>query len=161
LFRKEYEKKSREGLEAYNYWSKGQWVPDEVTFALLKIYLDRTSNGFILDGFPRTKIQCEILDRYVQEKGQIIDKAIYLKVSEEQALKRLILRGETDKNTTGKKRDDEEEQIIRARFKSFFDSVDPILTYYRESKKLLEINGERAVDEIHGEILTNLKFYKK
>lgn len=157
LFRREYEKKSKEGMAAFAYWSKGLWVPDEVTFALLKIYLDQAQNGFILDGFPRTKPQCEILDNYVKEKGSQINKAIYLQVSEEEALKRLLLRGKKDEKETGKQREDEQSHIIKARFKSFSDSIAPILAYYKKHQKLLEINGEGEVKEIHQEIVNKIE----
>lgn len=148
LFRSEYEKKSPQGIAAYQYWSKGVWVPDEVTFALIKIHLDQATNGFVLDGFPRTKNQCVILDEYLKQKNENIGKTIYLKVSENEAVKRIQLRAKNDQKTTGKAREDETEELIRARFKSFLKSVGPVLDYYQNKNLLVEINGERTIEDI-------------
>ena len=148
LFRAEYEKKSPEGLAAYEYWSKGSWVPDETTFNLVKLYLDQAENGFILDGFPRTLNQCHILDNYVSSKNQKIDHAIYLMVSEEEAINRL-------KKRAVEGRLDETEEIIRARFRSFVESINPILEYYKNN--LMEINGERSVEEINRDIISKIE----
>lgn len=160
LFRGEYEKKSQEGLAAYKYWNKGKWVPDEVTFALLKIYLDGARNGFILDGFPRTENQCKILDAYIEGKNQKINQAIFLKVNTDVALNRLLKRGEIDRQNKGKSRDDEKEKIIRQRFNSFIQNMDSILTYYRNKNILLEVNGERRIDNIFQEIIQKIEAKK-
>lgn len=156
LFRKEYDKKSPEGVAAYEYWGRGLWVPDEVTFALLKTKLSESLDGFVLDGFPRTKEQAEILDSYLKENNKQLDKVIYLQVGQEEALKRLLLRGEKDKKNIGQARADEEEEIIRKRFQSFLKSVDPILNYYKDSGRLIIINGEKSVVSIAQEISNQL-----
>lgn len=153
IFRQEYEKKSAEGMAAFSFWSQGKWVPDDVTFALLKIYLANCPGGFVIDGFPRTKNQCIILDDYLSKSGNKLDNAIYLKVSEDEALKRLRLRGEKDAVEKGKSREDEKEEIIRARFKSFTESAAPVLEYYSQKGLLLEINGEQSIEKIFSDLV--------
>ncbi|MBI3980559.1 nucleoside monophosphate kinase [Candidatus Microgenomates bacterium] len=152
MFRTELEKRSPEGLAAYEYWKEGKWVPDDVTFSLLKLYLDESKSGFILDGFPRTLKQCEILNGYLNKSNQTTDWAIYLQVSPEESLKRLKLRAEKDMVAKGKSRLDETEDVIKKRFQSFIESVEPVLNYYRSQGKLLEVNGERSVEKIFQEI---------
>lgn len=157
LFRSEYEKKSPEGLAAYNYWSKGVWVPDEVTFNIIRKHLDLAAGGFILDGFPRTQNQCVILDNYLKSKNRAVFKAVYLKVSENEAVKRLKKRAFDDQKNKGQSRADETDELIKARFKSFIDSVGPVLEFYRNKNVLLEVNGERPVGDIFNELCNNLE----
>ena len=157
LFRSEFEKKSPEGLAAYEYWKNGKWVPDDVTFALLKLHLNKNQNGFILDGFPRTVKQSEVLDEYLQENKKNLDLALYLKVSEEESLKRLRLRAIKDLTASGKSRLDETDDVIKKRFKSFIESAQPVLKYYRASNRLVELNGERSIVEIAADIEKNIK----
>lgn len=151
LFRKEYDLQSPEGIAAYQYWSKGDWVPDEVTFALLKLHIDRATTGFVLDGFPRTLPQCQILDEYLKKKSEKVNFAIYLKVTENEAIKRLQNRAKLDARDKGKSRADETEEIIRKRFTSFQQSIAPVLVYYQNQGVLKEVNGERSIDEIFQE----------
>ncbi|MBI3384928.1 adenylate kinase [Candidatus Gottesmanbacteria bacterium] len=153
LFRQEYEAKSPEGIAAYNYWSKGNWVPDRVTFALLKLHLDRVQNGFVLDGFPRTLAQSQILDDYLSQKNQKVDFVIYLKVSEEEAIERLQNRAKLDERDKGKSREDETEEIIKKRFMSFQQSIAPVLDFYQKHGVLKEVNGERSIEEIFTNIV--------
>ena len=157
IFRAELEKKSSEGLAAYEYWKDGKWVPDDVTFALLKLYLDESKSGFILDGFPRTLKQCEILDNYLKKNNESVDLAIYLQISREESLKRLKLRAQKDLVAKGKSRLDETEEVIKKRFQSFIESVEPVLNYYRSHGKLLEADGERSIEEIFQEIDSQLQ----
>ncbi|MCL5675877.1 MAG: nucleoside monophosphate kinase [Patescibacteria group bacterium] len=156
LFRREYEKKSPEGLAAYKYWSTGCWVPDRETFNLLKLYLDKAKSGFILDGFPRTGAQAEILDDYLSKKGEKLDLVLLFIVSEEEVVKRLLLRAEKDKQEKGKARSDEKEDIIRQRMRSFTQSINPILEYYQKSNRLIKVNGEGKIEDIFSEITSDL-----
>ncbi len=156
LFRKEFAKKSPEGIAAHEFWNKGKWVPDEVTFNLIKLYLDKSANGFVLDGFPRTVNQCLLLSDYCSAKKERITRVIYLLVSETEAVKRIKLRAVKDLAASGKCREDETDELIKARFRSFIESVNPVLDYYRDKGLLLEINGERTVEEIFAEIVSKL-----
>lgn len=157
LFRQEYEKKSPEGLHAYSFWGQGKWVPDEVTFALLRIYLMAATNGFVLDGYPRTLVQCQMLDSYLADKSDKLDLVIYLKVSSQEALKRLFLRSIKDTKDKGKSREDEKEEIIKARFKSFLESVEPVLSFFQKKKILFEVDGEKSIEEIFKDIINKIE----
>lgn len=156
LFRKEYAKKSPEGLAAYAYWSAGKWVPDRETFALLKIYMEMAKTGFILDGYPRTVNQAIMLDNYLKEQNLKLDYVINLEVNENEVVKRLFLRAEKDKAQKGASRNDETENVIRQRINSFKESIAPIIDYYQKQNKLINVNGEGKIEDIFNEITSGL-----
>ncbi len=160
LFRKEYEKKSKEGLAAYAFWSKGCWVPDQETFALLKLYLEKAKSGFILDGFPRTVSQAQMLDEYLKQENLSLDGVINLEVSDKEVVKRLFLRAEKDREIKGEARKDETRKVIEKRLASFRESVKPILSYYKKQGKLLNIEGKGKVTDIFCAIVKKIEKQK-
>ncbi len=123
----------------------GFLIPDEKTIEIVNDYLSRPEyeNGYILDGFPRTLGQAEAF-----KNG--IDKVIYLRVSDKEALWRLSYRN-------GESREDETLAAIRKRIESFHKFTEPVLDYYRSKGKLIEIDGEKQVEEIHKEIMHSLE----
>jgi len=106
-------------------------------------YLHRSQydKGYILDGFPRTITQAKSF-----ENG--IDKVVYLKVSDKEALWRLSGRDDN--------REDNTLSAIRKRINLFHKFSEPVLDYYREQKILIEIDGEKSVQDIHKEIILEL-----
>ena len=122
----------------------GYLIPDEKTLEIVTEYLTRSEykQGFILDGFPRTIGQADAF-----EDG--INKVIYLKVSDKEALWRLSLR-------QGENREDDTLVAIRKRIELFHKFTEPVIEYYRKEGKLLEVDGEKSVEEIFGTILKNL-----
>src|SRR5207247_2116054 len=93
------------------------------------------NNGYILDGFPRTIEQAKAF-----VNG--IDRAIYLKVSDKEALWRLSFRESKD-------RDDETLPALRKRIELFHKFTEPVLEFYRKKGILIEIDGECSIQEIH------------
>lgn len=125
----------------------GFLIPDHKTLEIVKEYLNRPEyvNGYILDGFPRTLKQAEAF-----ENG--ITKAIYLKVSDKEALWRLSYReGELNDG-----REDETLMAIRKRIELFHQHTKPVLDFYRHKHLLSEVNGEEEVEKINQEIMQNL-----
>lgn len=120
----------------------GDLVPDQITIATLKERLkkDDCQKGFVLDGYPRNYAQLEGLP-------PDIDKVFFIKVSDEQAVKRLIARG----------RHDDSLDVIQRRLELYHRESEPLLLYFRNQGKLLEIDGERDIDEIHHDILIKLE----
>lgn len=121
----------------------GFLVPDQKTLKIIEDYLKREEyqNGFVLDGFPRTLNQAE---NFSQE----VDKVIYLKISDKEALWRISGREEI--------REDETIMALRKRIEMFHKYTEPVLDYYKEKNLLLEIDGEPSIEEIHKDILTKL-----
>jgi len=91
LFRQALGQETELGLKAKSYMEKGMLVPDEVT---IQMVLERLSapdceSGAILDGFPRNLNQAEALDKTLAERGKAIDRVVYIKVSEDELVRRL------------------------------------------------------------------------
>ncbi|KKQ96012.1 MAG: Adenylate kinase [Candidatus Levybacteria bacterium GW2011_GWB1_39_7] len=119
--------------------NSGYLIPDEKTLEIVSDYLSRPEyqKGYILDGFPRTKVQAESF-----KNG--IDAVLYIKVLDEEAIRRLSLRRDN--------REDEAPRALKKRIESFHKFTIPVLEYYKEKGKLHEINGERTIEEIHRDI---------
>ena len=123
----------------------GYLIPDEKTLEIVNEYLSRPEyeKGYILDGFPRTTIQAENF-----KNG--LDRVIYIKVSDQEALHRLSFRNDAS-------REDETEQALKKRIELFHKFTEPVISYYKEHGLLLEVDGEREIDTIHQEICDILK----
>ncbi|MBI4091736.1 MAG: nucleoside monophosphate kinase [Candidatus Levybacteria bacterium] len=122
----------------------GYLIPDDKTLKIVSEYLARPEyqKGYILDGFPRTKVQA-------QDFKNSIDYVIYINVSDKEALRRLSLRRDG--------RDDETEQALKKRIELFYKFTKPVVYYYKERGMLHEVNGERSIDEIHQDICKILR----
>lgn len=125
----------------------GYLIPDDKTLEIVQEYLSNPEyeKGYILDGFPRTITQAK------QFKNGI-EKAIYLDVSDKEALWRLAYR-----NDTSGIREDDTLTAIKRRIELFHEFTEPVLAYYQRSRKLLKINGELPINKIHREIIQKLK----
>lgn len=175
LFRQAIEQETELGIQAKPYVEKGVLVPDELT---TKMVLGRMSAPdceprVILDGFPRTLAQAEALDKALAQQAKTIDKVIYIKVSEEELLRRLSGRwicrncqspyhtvnsppkvwGKCDK-CGGElyQRPDDTVEAVKKRLQVYFAQTAPLIDYYTTTGKLIEIDGEGDVDEVRRRI---------
>ena len=144
IFRDLAKEHTPEGRYIKEIINAGYLLPDDKTLQVVSEYLHREEyrNGYILDGFPRTTVQAQTFDHD-------INKVIYLKVSDKEALWRISGRDE--------ERDDETLKAIRKRIELFHEITEPVLEYYREKGALLEINGEQSIEDIQKEILSKLQ----
>ena len=124
--------------------NSGALIPDDTTLEIVADYLKRPEyeKGYIMDGFPRTTKQAEAF-----ENG--IDKVIYLRVSDREALWRLSYRNE--------EREDDTLAALRKRIELFHEVTKPVIEWYRSKGQLVEVDGEKSIEEISSEILNNLK----
>ena len=145
IFREMAKEKTPLGRYIKEIMNAGFLIPDEKTVEIVSEYLKRPEyeKGYILDGFPRTIEQVKTF-----QNG--IDKVIYLAVSDKEALWRLSYRN-------GESREDETLAAIRRRIELFHTLTRPVLNYYKEKGILVEINGERSIEDIHKEILERIK----
>ena len=179
LFRQALEQGTELGIQAKSYMEKGVLVPDEITIQMVleRMAAPDCENGVILDGFPRNLEQAEALDKALARQSKAIDKAVYIKVSEEELLKRLSGRwicrhcqtvynmidsppevwGKCDK-CGGElyQRPDDTAQTVKKRLKVYFKETVPLIDYYARQGKLLEIDGEGSVDEVTRRIVATL-----
>ncbi len=141
------------GRKAAEQIDAGELVPDEIVVSMARQRLDEpdVSDGFLLDGFPRTVPQAEELEAMLDAKGLSLDAAIYLRVSNDVVVERLSARSETED------RDDDDEQTVRNRLRVFEESTAPLLDHYREKNLLVEIDGVGSEDEVFDRIVKELE----
>lgn len=122
---------------------KGDLVSDEVVNELV---VDAMSSGgenvLISDGFPRDLAQAKWLTETMQDPGYELIGALYLHISDNEALKRLLARG----------RSDDDEATIRHRVEVFHTQTDPVIDYYRQQNLLFQVDGEQSVEAVAKEI---------
>lgn len=123
--------------------NSGYLIPDDKTLEIVNEYLSRPEyeKGYILDGFPRTTQQA-------QEFKNGIGAVFYIKVSDEEAMRRLLLR-EDD-------REDAAAAAITKRIEIFHKFTKPVIEYYRDHGILHEVDGEKSIDEVYRQILSAL-----
>jgi len=183
LFRKEQESGSELGKIAKSYMEKGQLVPDEITVKMVlgRISAPDCAKGVILDGFPRTLEQARALDKALAAEGKSIDEVLYIKVSVKELLKRLsgrwICRNcqapynivELPPKVAGKcdrcggelyQRADDTEETARKRLDVYFAQTAPLIKYYTEAGKLVEINGEKNVEKVGSDLIAAIRSKK-
>mgnify|MGYP000439665869 CR=1 FL=1 len=184
MFRKAVTEGTKLGLEAKSYMDSGQLVPDSVTIGIVKERLsqDDCSQGFLLDGFPRTIPQAEALDKTVAELMIKLDAVVNIIVPREDLIARLTGRwvckkcGATyhllfnppknDKQCdvcgeTLYQRDDDKEETVVKRLDVYDSQTMPLIEYYRGKGLLLEIRGDKAVAEVTQDIMDALKRGRK
>lgn len=178
-FRAEIAKKTELGKECASYMDRGILLPDQIVFRLVEKLLDEQTlaRGFVLDGMPRRLSQVQWLDNFLAEKNSQIDKLILLNLSREETIRRLSARRvcpECGRNfnliTMPPKKDelcddcqiklvtrsDETPRAIQKRLKEYHDETDPMIAYYRQKGKVIDINGEQPVAQVFQDILTTL-----
>lgn len=145
IFRQMAKEKTILGRYMKETLNAGALVSDEKTIPIIEEYLAKPEykKGYILDGFPRTTKQAE-------DFSNGVDKVVYLKVSDKEALWRLS--GRVDEGV----REDNTLVAIRKRIQLFHDLTEPVIEFYRQKGNLIEVDGEREIDEIHNEIMSHL-----
>lgn len=145
IFRDMAKEKTSIGRYIKEVLNAGYLIPDKKTLEIVQEYLLKPEyqKGYILDGFPRTLTQAKAF-----KNG--IDKVIYLKVSDKEALWRLSYRNDSA-------REDETLAGIRKRIELFHKFTEPVLEFYRKKRHLLEVNGEKSIKQIEKEIHKHLQ----
>jgi adenylate kinase len=170
------------GKQAKEFMDRGDLVPDEVIIGVIAERLQReeASDGFILDGFPRTVPQAEALDAKMSELRREITGVILIDVPEEEVLRRLGGRRTCEKNPShiyhvefdppkeegvcdidGARlvvRDDDKPEVIKNRLAQYREKTEPLIDFYDERGILNRVDGKQSPDEveerIHGIIAT-------
>lgn len=168
------------GVKAKEYMDAGGLVPDEVVVGIVRDRLQEAdcSNGFILDGFPRTVAQADALQSSLQQMGKELDKVISLNVNAEALVERLTGRRtckdcgrgyhitfdpsrEKDKcDACGGElfqRDDDKEETIRKRLQVYADQTSPLIDYYRDAGLLIELDGMQPIPQVQEKMLSLLQ----
>ncbi|MBD3303630.1 adenylate kinase [Candidatus Woesearchaeota archaeon] len=166
MFRAAMDKKTELGLKIKDMMAKGILIPDEITIRLVEMRLKDAdcTEGFILDGFPRTLEQAEALDE-MAELGFVI----VLDVPDDVVVDRIMNRrtcakcgrsttadeGDTCKKCGGKlvKRSDEDVETSKHRLKVYHDQTQPLIEYYKPRDVVHVVDGDRPVEEVFKDII--------
>ena len=179
LFRAAIREASALGLEAKTFMDAGQLVPDAVTIRMLEERLARAdaAAGAILDGFPRTAIQAEALDRFLAERGARVDAALLIEVPAEELVERLSGRmicqaaghpyhillnpprepGICDIDGSPLiHRADDAPETVRARLAGTLNDLRAVVAHYRRTGALRVVDGSQSISEVSAGLLSAL-----
>lgn len=183
LLRKALAEGTPDGLVAKSYIEKGQLVPVEIVASIIKTRLGESdcANGFILDGFPRSTEQAEMLGDMLKEidAGKDVSfKVIYFDIDQQLLLNRIIYRRSCAKcgkiyNLLSLKpqkdgvcddcgaeliqRKDDTEETAKARFDTYFKETAPLIEFYEKKGLLTKIDANGDVDEVWEKLLEAVK----
>lgn len=148
IFRANVSGQTELGKIAKRFMDNGEYVPDEVTNAMVKDRLnqDDVKEAFLLDGYPRTLDQVHTLDEILAELGSSLDGVIALTVDDEELIQRLLERAKVSGRT------DDTEVVIRHRQGIYTTETAPLLDLYRERGILHEIDGMGTPEEVGARI---------
>src|SRR5678815_4107350 len=176
LFRENLKNQTELGKLAQTYMTKGELVPDDVTIAMVRDRLSRADceTGAILDGFPRTPAQADALEAMLNEFDGQVDAVPFIAAEEDVLVERLgnrwtcrenghIFNEKSNPPKNDKlcdfdgselyQRDDDKAETVQHRIEVYFDQTSPLISYYRDHEKLIEIDGTRPIDQVTQDLL--------
>jgi adenylate kinase len=179
LFRENIKNATKLGEMAKSFMNRGELVPDDVTIGMIRERLSRPDcrDGALLDGFPRTTVQAEALDKLLAEFGGKVNFVPYIAASEAILVERLSGRwtckaqGHTfhEKynppmktgvcDLDGSKlyqRDDDKAETVSRRIQVYFAQTAPLIAYYRKRGLLSEVDGARPIEQVTADLLAVL-----
>lgn len=126
------------GQKAKSFLDAGELVPDEITNEMVRERLAEPDAraGFVLDGFPRTRAQAEVLSGLLRDNGTELTAVLQFEVPEDELVRRMLARG----------RSDDTEEVIRRRLAIYGEETRPLLRYYAD--KVIPIDAVGSIDEI-------------
>ena len=159
------------GMKAKTFMDQGMLVPDEITIGMLmdRIGQEDCINGYVLDGFPRTIPQAESLTKALAERGEKVDYAINVDVTDENIINRMsgrraclgcgatyhitfnppVKEGICD--TCGQElvlRDDDKPETVKKRLDVYHQQTQPLIDYYKNAEVLAEVDGTQPMDAV-------------
>jgi len=184
LFRKEISEETAIGVKAKAYIDRGELVPDDLTIAMILRRLRRADcdPGVLMDGFPRTIPQARALDEGLVSFGKQIDAVVYLNVPRKELLQRLSGRyicrakqhvyniytrppkvpGICDEDGSELyQRSDDVGEAVERRLNIFFNQTIRLLDYYGDQRKVVEVNGNQGIEEVHHALVNSIRQHMK
>jgi adenylate kinase len=167
------------GKQAKEIVERGDLVPDDLISAVIEARLDsgEADDGFLLDGFPRTIGQAEMLERALDERGRELTAALLIDAPDEEVVRRLSGRRTCVKNghvyhvefdppkhegvcdQDGSRlvqRDDDKPETIRNRLEVYHDQTEPLIDWYEQRGLLRRFDGTRTPEEVNSHIRATL-----
>lgn len=138
------------GREAQRYVAAGEYVPDEVTNSMVRarLALHDARSGWVLDGYPRTLGQVDVLDDFAATMGQVIAGVVALEVDDDELVGRLSRRAQAEG------RIDDTEVVIRRRQEVYRDQTAPLLSAYEARNLLISVDGCGTTDHVHERVVS-------
>lgn len=146
IFRENIKNETPLGLKVKEIISKGEYVPDDITNQIVKNALQTEEvkkNGFLLDGYPRTKNQAQFL----KDNGFDITAAVLLHATDEVVTQRLLARARGEDDTI---------EVIRHRLEVYNEQTKPLIDFYKEENLLVTIDSHGTIDENFDRLLGEL-----
>jgi adenylate kinase len=180
LFRENIKNQTDLGQLAQSFMNKGELVPDDVTIAMIRERLSRSDcqAGAILDGFPRTPAQADALKQMLAEFDGDVDYVPFISADEEVLVTRLSGRWtcranghvfhaifnppqqpgvcDLDGSELYQREDDKAETVTR-RIQVYMQQTAPLIAYYREAGKLVEIDGAQPIENVTAALVKALE----
>ena len=176
IFRANIKNGTELGKKAKEYMDKGQLVPDELTVEILldRVAQDDCKNGYVLDGFPRTIPQADVLDKELTKLGDKVDFAINVDVPDENIVKRMSGRRACLKcgatyhvehippkqvgicDTCGSElvqRDDDKPETVQNRLSVYHEQTQPLIDYYTNKGILKTVDGTKDMQDVFNQIV--------
>jgi adenylate kinase len=179
IFRENLGKQTELGKQAQVYINRGELVPDGLTINMIRDRLQKTDcvNGVILDGFPRTPAQAEALRKMLSETGEEVLGVPYISVPADVLIERLSGRWSCKQNghvyhlkynppkvagicdidgSELYQREDDKSETVLKRIEVYLSQTTPLIVYYKEQGKLLEVDGTQDIAKVSDELLKAL-----
>ena len=179
IFRANIKNGTELGKKAKEFMDKGQLVPDELTVQLLldRVAQDDCKDGYVLDGFPRTIPQADVLDQELTKLGDKVDYAINVDVPDENIIHRMSGRracfkcgatyhiehippkkeGICDKcGSELVQREDDKPETVKNRLSVYHEQTQPLIEYYTRKNILKTVDGTRDMKDVFSDIITIL-----
>ena len=136
------------GHEVKRIYDRGDLVPDDLMIELIRERLSQpdTSEGFVLDGFPRTLEQAEALDQMLAEIDRNLSVALHFQIPDELAIERLHVRAIQEGRT------DDAPEVARHRFEVYHRNTEPVEEHYRSRAILVGIHADRTIEDVFAEV---------
>lgn len=174
-FRYEIENQTETGRKVDSYVKQGTLVPDLIVLEVTNNFIKKYQNkGIVFDGFPRTMVQAEGLDKILGDNQQQVDCAIFIELALPEIIRRLTERRVcrncgTIYNLSFRKpekdgicdlcsgelyqREDDQEATIRKRYEVYEQQTKELIAFYQKQNKLFTIRGEIGKDSVHKKIV--------
>ena len=159
------------GVVAKKYVERGDLVPDEIVNGIMKERLSKpdVNDGFILDGYPRSKSQADALDEILENLDTDLSKVLHVKLSDNVIIQRLSKRRSCPKcgavyhldsappkedeicDVCGTKliqREDDKPEVIKHRLKVYRETTKPLMERYQKRGLVIETSGEVPINEL-------------
>lgn len=151
LLREHVERGTQIGQKVKRQLDGGELVSDHLVLAMVQEALeDAGTDGYILDGFPRTVNQAIEGRELATPRGLAAQAAVFLAADDAELIRRLLQRSEEE----GRK--DDTEDVIRQRLATYLNETAPVIDHYRDRKMLIEVDGDQPVDKVTADIVKKL-----